>query len=152
MRYYTHITTSLSMSLIYGQLTDTALPTSVLVGVAVGSVLPDIDETKSYIGRRTGPISRFVKMLFGHRGITHSGLVIAFAIFGAMNTDIDFLFGLSLGVIFHIVGDFFSKGGVPLLLPLTKDRFKFPLYRTGKTSEFVIFCGSVAFLYYFFFM
>ncbi len=140
------------MGLLYGQFTDTAMTTATLFGVAAGAILPDIDETRSYIGRRSGGLAAIVKTLFGHRGITHSGIVIALSLLGLFNTDQPFLTGLFLGIIFHIVGDFFSKGGVPLLLPFKNDRFKFPLYRTGKPSEWIIFCGSLFYLYYYFFM
>lgn len=51
-----------------------------------------------------------------------------------------FMVGIILGYLFHILGDFFSRSGVPLLLPINKKRYKFLLtYKTLSYAETVIF-------------
>lgn len=42
------------------------------VAVALGSLLPDIDEPNSVLGKKTLGISNLLKAIFGHRGFTHS--------------------------------------------------------------------------------
>ena len=42
---------------------------------------------------------------------------------------------LTLGILIHIVGDWLTKGGVPLFLPFTKRRWKAGLFRTGSKAE-----------------
>ncbi len=42
----------------------------------IASVLPDIDHTRSIIGKIFLPFSRFINRRFGHRTITHSLLVL----------------------------------------------------------------------------
>ncbi|MCL6571364.1 MAG: bifunctional acetaldehyde-CoA/alcohol dehydrogenase, partial [Bacillus sp. (in: Bacteria)] len=48
---------------------------SYTAGVVIGSLLPDIDEPKSYVGRRSFGMANKVKEAFGHRGMTHSLVV-----------------------------------------------------------------------------
>jgi inner membrane protein len=50
-----------------------------LLGLTVlGSVLPDIDHTKSPIGKLFWPLSRYLDTRYGHRTITHSLLFLVF--------------------------------------------------------------------------
>src|ERR1700712_4213634 len=47
------------------------------LGLAVaGSLLPDIDHPKSWVGRRTRPISTAIATTFSHRGINHSAIAV----------------------------------------------------------------------------
>jgi inner membrane protein len=38
----------------------------------LGSLLPDIDHTKSWIGKSVYPIAKWLSRNYGHRTITHS--------------------------------------------------------------------------------
>src|SRR3954470_24677763 len=50
----------------------------VALGLAVlGSLLPDIDHPKSWVGKRVWPVSLVCAKLFGHRGMTHSLIAVA---------------------------------------------------------------------------
>lgn len=40
--------------------------------VALGSLLPDIDEPNSLLGEKTLGVSNLIQSIFGHRGFTHS--------------------------------------------------------------------------------
>lgn len=151
MRYYTHITTSLSTVILLGE----SLPVNVsitssiaLTGLIIGSVLPDIDESKSWIGRRVPIISSTIKTLFGHRSITHSGVILALMVAFMFHFSHEFLLGLFLGITLHIIADFFSVAGIPLLYPFSKKRSQIGLYRTGTWSEMIIFIGSSVFIFY----
>jgi inner membrane protein len=58
--------------------------------------------------------------------------------------DNDFTLGIAYGYAFHILGDFFSKRGVPFFSPLSRKKFKPPLtYETGSGAETLIFYLAV---------
>lgn len=118
--------------------------------VAIGSVFPDIDEPESYIGRKTIIISNIVKKLFGHRGMTHS-LFFAIFVFTILfvvnminfeNKYLFFVYGFSIGWFFHSIGDMFTIGGVPILLPFKKKKYhvlpKIMRLYTGSFTERII--------------
>jgi len=60
----------------------------------------------------------------------------------------EFLLGLFLGVTLHIIADFFSVGGIPLLYPLSSKRSQVAVYRTGKWSEQLIFILGLGIIVY----
>ncbi|MCP6617940.1 metal-dependent hydrolase, partial [Klebsiella pneumoniae] len=59
------------------------------LGLAVlGALLPDIDHPKSWVGKRTRPVSNVIGWIFGHRGITHSALAVAACFVLLLQTDL----------------------------------------------------------------
>jgi inner membrane protein len=78
----------------------------------LGSLLPDIDEPNSYIGRKLPFISTFFGHIFTHRGFTHTLLfsLIPIALFNFTGLSL-FVF-LSMGILSHCVGDMLTKGGI----------------------------------------
>lgn len=163
MLYRTHVIISVTAAVAISTIDNAPFSAATLAGVAIGSLLPDIDEPNSYIGKRTRGVSDATKFVFGHRGFTHSilAMFLAFIPWFIVSNFLDenaitvtlstFLFGIALGYIFHILGDMLSKTGVPLFLPFSKKRIKIPLYTTGGTMEVVIHFLSVAILVYFIF-
>ena len=148
MLYKTHITTSLCAGIGLTMMTDISLTASFMGGVLIGSLLPDIDEPNSYVGSRTKGLSHTVKLVFGHRGFTHSLTCTALVFLLYLFFPNHFFLGLTFGFLFHILGDMLSVSGVPLLLPFTKKRFRIPLYQTGQVSEKIIFLlAFILFLY-----
>src|SRR6266496_4792590 len=132
--------------------------------VALGSLLPDIDNAQSTIGRKFGWISKEIQHIAGHRTIFHSllglllgsllalgleQLVIFFLaqrgfIFPAQFVEKSHLVFIAVlfGCIMHIAADGLTEGGVPVLWPNHK-RFGFPpnphwRFRTGDWPEYVI--------------
>ncbi|QZT32919.1 metal-dependent hydrolase [Caldalkalibacillus thermarum TA2.A1] len=91
--------------------------------VLIGSIFPDIDKLRSRLGRKLWFLSIFMSALFGHRGFTHSLLFIA--VMGmislwmtqALNVHAFYALGWTVGIASHVVGDFLTKGGVPLFYP-----------------------------------
>ncbi|MFC3882261.1 metal-dependent hydrolase [Bacillus songklensis] len=144
MRYHTHVATSIAAGAGIAAATDVPFTVTYVLGIALGSLIPDIDEPNSYIGRRTFGLSKLIKQALGHRGFTHSLLAwITFSFLYKVYPN-SFVLGMCIGYIFHIVGDFFSRKGVPLFSPLSKKRFKSPLtYETGSFSETLIFYAAV---------
>ncbi|MDD2712666.1 MAG: metal-dependent hydrolase [Simplicispira sp.] len=116
-----------------------------LMGATAGALLPDIDHPKSWLGRRIPFVSVPIASVFGHRGITHSllavvGLALSLRYGLAQWHLVDTHWGLiamgvAAGYLSHILGDFATHGGVPLLWPL-KRHFSMPLtFLTGGIFE-----------------
>ena len=91
------------------------------------TLLPDIDHTKSLIGKLFFPIAKAINRRYGHRTITHSiftwivltGLISTFQ--GAYFPSIKAaqVFGLAYGS--HLLFDMMTVQGVPLFYPFKKN-------------------------------
>jgi inner membrane protein len=149
LRYHSHIVTSLLLGATAAAQTSLSFTVSYTAGIVVGSLLPDIDEPTSYVGRRSFGVSNKVKEAFGHRGMTHSLFVWGIIALVVMwESSSLFAVGFALGYLFHILEDFFSVQGVPLFWPFTTKRFKIPLYRTGNIVEKALFYAAFVLLIY----
>lgn len=94
--------------------------------IIVGSVLPDIDTPKSYLGHKFKSLSSFIYEVFGHRTLTHSILLITVSFFiititWGINTAIA---GLTIGSVMHVLGDMLD-GKVACLYPINKKKIGF---------------------------
>ena len=140
----THTAFSLTLtSLALG----TANPVALLIA-AVASQIPDLDTSKSTIGRIFFPISHFIEKRLPHRSITHSFL--ATGIFTLVTYPITFVAkplywqALVLGYFFGWFADVFTKSGVAAFYP-SKARLVIPgnprlRLATGSSAEwFVLF-------------
>jgi inner membrane protein len=97
------------------------------------SLLPDIDTTRTLIGKSFYPIAKIINRHFGHRTITHSFLFLIF-IFTLLK--ILFYFNLiqssdlimigSFAVLSHIILDMFTLAGVPFLYPFLRNSCVIP--------------------------
>ena len=107
-----------------------------LAVVVFASILPDIDHTKSLIGKVFFPISRYINRKWGHRTITHSLMflvlmtMIANLVF--MDGDMVTLFGI--GYVSHLFLDMITIQGVPLFYPFMKNSFVLPGDRSYRLS------------------
>lgn len=150
MQYKTHLVTSLAITLPLMTTTDT-LSIGSLAAISLGALFPDIDEPKSWIGRRTRGISDIIHYLFGHRGITHSLVGLLFISFVSMALvwllNLNIIIGLYfiLGYALHMIQDSFSVSGVAWLQPFSNKKFQFGLgivkYKTGSLTEKFILLG-----------
>jgi inner membrane protein len=120
----------------------------ILSGGVAGSYLPDIDHPKSAFGSRVLPLSLPISAIFGHRGITHSLIAVVGAsclmwwVFQQANWHnelaIPLVTGIATGYLSHLLGDWLTNSGVPLLWP-SKRRFVSPLKLcTGDFREYVL--------------
>lgn len=94
--------------------------------ITLGSVLPDCDHPKSFIGSKIHPISDIIYKFFGHRSITHSlvfltALLIITIILQKANI---ITFSIILGMTMHVAGDMLTPQGCALLYPIKKKRYK----------------------------
>lgn len=107
------------------------------LGLAVaGSLLPDMDHPKSWVGRRTRPVSTALAAALGHRGITHSAIaVVALSLLllhagyrrGAVSA-------VAVGYLSHLAADMLTPQGLRLAWPL-RGTWCLPLCRTGSPME-----------------
>lgn len=86
----------------------------------VGSLLPDIDHSSSWVGRRSRPVSTLVSGVFGHRGITHSALAVAALIVVLMHGGYAraITAALAVGYLSHLAADMLTPRGLRLAWPL----------------------------------
>ena len=113
----THTAFSLTLtSLALG----TANPVALIIA-AVASQLPDLDTSKSTIGRIFFPISHFIERRLPHRSITHSFLatgIFTLATYPiALFTKPLYWQALVLGYFFGWFADVFTKSGVAAFYP-----------------------------------
>jgi inner membrane protein len=97
--------------------------------VLVGSLLPDLDSSKSKFGRKV----KIIGWLFKHRGLLHSvlfgvGLFIILYFFGFGYLGL----GLLVGIFSHLVADAFTKEGIRFFYP-----FKFKINGFIRTNGLI---------------
>ncbi|MEK6864690.1 MAG: metal-dependent hydrolase [Nanoarchaeota archaeon] len=116
-----------------------SMPSRPLLFAAIflfASVLPDIDTTKSVIGKRLWPISSLLILFSKHRGFFHT-IWIPMAAYG-----IGFYFNqalctaFALGYLVHIASDLMTSEGVSLFSPLSKHHVR-GFIKTGGALEYV---------------
>lgn len=121
---------------------------SFLAGSYLGSLLPDIDHKGSTIGRKFKATSCIVSKTCGHRGFTHApvislvsvGGLLAISIFfdnSVKNLYIDFISGILVGSLSHILLDSLTVEGVPFFYPLSKKKHHLLPLRTGESELLV---------------
>ncbi len=114
--------------------------------VLVGSILPDIDESDSKIGKRLVLFSKPADIVFGHRGFFHSlfpplMLYIAFSHIMGLNV---LGIGLALGYLSHLAIDSLNIFGIVPLRPLYNRKVS-GFIRTNSLTEYLLFL-LIAFL------
>ncbi|BAU56966.1 membrane-bound metal-dependent hydrolase YdjM [Halorhodospira halochloris] len=107
----------------------------------LGSLAPDIDYPRSWIGRNLPFISRPLAKLVSHRGITHSSFALiagGLLLYQWGYFAEGLLAAFLIGYLLHLLADWLTITGIPLLWPLRK-RFKSPLrIRTGGMLEIYV--------------
>lgn len=93
----------------------------------IGSLLPDIDHTKSWIGKSVYPIAKWLSRNYGHRTITHSiffliGIFLISA-FIEKNFRDDYSISIILffSILSHLIFDMVTLAGIPLFYPFYKN-------------------------------
>ena len=138
MMYKTH----LAFGLLIGLLALNYIkPSNIYLFLAVvlfGSLLPDIDESHSKIGRKVWPLSKLIQIFLGHRGLFHS-IFLIILIPGLVYVSISKTYGIALflGYSSHVLIDGFTKKGVNFLNPILNLRLS-GFVETGGKTELVI--------------
>jgi inner membrane protein len=116
---------------------------------ALGSLSPDLDNSKSWLGRLFPFISKPVENKFSHRTLTHSLLAIVFIWSIAVLVKILFFTGnfnplaFAIGYTSHILIDCASVQGVKILYPFSMRNAVFP-FDTQQPEAYRIIVGSKA--------
>jgi inner membrane protein len=116
---------------------------------ALGSLSPDIDNSKSWLGRLFPFISKPIENKFSHRTLTHSLLAIVFVFLIAVIVKILFDTGnfnplaFAIGYTSHILIDCASVQGVKILYPFSMRNAVFP-FDTQQPEAYRIVVGSKA--------
>jgi inner membrane protein len=116
---------------------------------ALGSLSPDLDNSKSWLGRLFPFISKPVENKFSHRTLTHSLLAIVFI--WSIAVIVKFLFftgnfnplAFAIGYTSHILIDCASVQGVKILYPFSMRNAVFP-FDTQQPEAYRIIVGSKA--------
>lgn len=107
----THIFSGLFIGLILISFLNTSLiESTILVFISIfGSLFPDIDSPKSYLGRKIKIISKLSK----HRGFFHSVIPLAIIYFLTKYLiGFNFALAFAVGFISHIALDMITKEGI----------------------------------------
>lgn len=115
--------------------------------ILLGSLLPDIDEPRSFIGRKFPLISRIFSISFSHRGFTHFLIFPSiFVVVGAIFTHpliTPIFFALAYGIFLHQIGDMLTISGIPhYFFPISRKKAvllpQILRFRTGSIAEKII--------------
>ena len=148
MMFKTHLLFALFISLLiinYFNLN----PLIFILILVFSAVLPDIDHSKSWIGRKIKPLSFLVNFIFGHRRLIHS-LFFALVIGVLIKIFFDnYYIPFVIGYLSHLFLDTITKQGVYLFYP-----FKFRIHGFIKTNGiiekmFLWFLGLINVIYIF---
>lgn len=112
----------------------------------LGSLIPDIDHTKSIIGKLVYPLAKWLSIKFGHRTITHSiFFLIGITIISSFTDKVFFeSYNVTTIVFFsvfsHLLFDMLTLQGIPLFYPIYKNPCVLPAnpdlrIRTGNLKQ-----------------
>ena len=100
---------------------------NMLIFTVIASLLPDIDHTKSFIGKVFYPLAKCINKRFGHRTITHSLIfllsiwIITSTTTHCLNINPSYNVILFFSVLSHFILDMVTLQGIPLFYPLKKN-------------------------------
>lgn len=149
MMYRTHVVAGSLCGFVLSRfLPLDAINQALVVAMSIlGSLIPDIDHPRSYLGRRLIVFSFGFNKLFGHRKLLHSPVFygILFAILALLNVvNIVTLLSLLVGILSHILLDMLNPQGVPIFYPISKKHYRILSIRTSSLTETVFMFGLVA--------
>jgi inner membrane protein len=100
---------------------------NMLIFTIVASILPDIDHTKSFIGKAFYPLAKYIDRRFGHRTITHSLIflitiwIINWITIKYFHINPAYNVILFFSVLSHFILDMITLQGIPLFYPFIKN-------------------------------
>lgn len=131
----------------------------IFLGLYIGSILPDIDDPRSYIGRFFVPLAYGFHLALGHRGLIHSLLFCILIASGALlcpmySFGFYFFISCGIGCLLHDIADMFTDGGIKgFFFPFfSRTRIallpSFLMVKTNTISEYLLFIPMGASLVY----
>lgn len=111
MKWYTHVLLLVVILKVLGF--GTIL---IFIGI-IAALLPDIDVTRSLLGRLLFPVSKRINKYYAHRSITHSLLVLSLVSSIGLLFGTEVVLSLLIGYASHLLLDMLNPSGVPLFYP-----------------------------------
>ena len=147
MMYYTHVIFSIFASLIVIDYFSIKNKVIFLLIALFFSLLPDIDESRSKIGRRNKLISKTIGFIFGHRGIFHTIYIplVLFVLLDLINFEI--AFACLIGYFSHLLLDALTKNGIKPFYPLFNIKIR-GFFKTNSIIEKLFFLALVLVNFY----
>jgi len=162
MQNFNHVAGGFAFAGIFGSFADINVfeTFDTMAVVWISAVLPDIDHTKSIIGKTFYPLAKWIQRKYGHRTITHS--IWFYIAVVCIVKGVDNLFGLhyalpvALAMGSHLIFDMCTKLGVPIFYPFSRRPAVLPANRDMRLSGtdfrseavlFVVFCCLNVFSY-----
>ena len=108
---------------------------------AAGSLAPDLDTRRSKAGKKLPALAFVFSKLFKHRGFLHSPaclIMLILSSFAMPKLPGFIMLVFCAGYAGHLVQDWFTKGGIPLLYPFSKKRYALTRLKTGGASDYII--------------
>lgn len=158
MQGFNHVAGGVAFTGIFASFTDVNIfqkPEYLAVTVFC-SVLPDIDHTRSLIGKSFFPLAKWLNNKFGHRTITHSLLFWLAAIFLVRLVEIMYFKSavystiVAFSILSHDLFDMCTKQGILFFYPFSKRPVVLPgnsnlrLATNDLKSEAIIFVGFIS--------
>jgi inner membrane protein len=148
-----HVVGGLVFTGIFAAFTDVNIlekPEYIAITV-LASLIPDIDHTKSTVGKIVFPLAKIINQRYGHRTITHTLLALFLTTLAVgliekgFNLDENYSKLWLFGFLSHLIFDMMTVQGVPLFYPFAKNPCVLPAnpetrFRTGNLrTETMIF-------------
>lgn len=145
MMYYTHAAFGLLLSLLYINFFSAENQVIFLLVVLLFSLFPDIDESKSKIGRNNRIVSKTINFIFGHRGLFHTVWipVLLFLILILFNVKAVIGIAVLIGYLPHLFLDAITRHGIRPFYPLYNKRIN-GFIKTNSILEKVFFLIVIA--------
>lgn len=151
----THIVNSIaigSIPLVFGKQIDITYATFLTL-IALGSIIPDVDEPNSLIGRKMKFLSYPINIFFGHRTITHNLLLFSILGIFLFIQGYKYFLAINIGILLHILQDSITYQGIKNgLFPIQRLNYNFVLlprifrFAVGSLTEYIIFIASIIFI------
>ncbi|MFH1727086.1 MAG: metal-dependent hydrolase [Pseudomonadota bacterium] len=129
MMVSTHLATGNLFFFLVNSGMEYAVSPLTIGATALGSILPDIDTSRSLVGKTFYPVSKLLEKLsfVSHRGATHSIITISFVTIMLVLLGIDkkIVLCFTTGYLAHIYFDSFTPQGVKFLWPFSNKTFNF---------------------------
>jgi len=138
MMYYTHLAFGLLLSLLSIEIFDVKNKIFFILIILFFSLFPDIDESRSKIGRKSKIISKIINFLFGHRGIFHTIYIPLLLFIFLYNFNNLMAIAVLIGYFSHLFMDAITKQGIKPLYPIINNRIS-GFFKTNSLNEKIIF-------------
>lgn len=136
MRGKTHVAAGTAIGLFISSQCNLSLPDTLAVTAcaATGSLIPDIDNVTSKLGRLCAPASLLIQLFIGHRTVFHAPvlyLTLSYVITRLYPSQLMPILACMAGIASHLILDLFNPAGIPLFWPLNKRIHLAPFHSGG---------------------